>query len=349
MTPVLSLPGPGSGALTRRRFLGGLGTSAALGAIAACGGGHGTADGRSGASASATAAGPWSFTDDLGKKVTASHRPRRIATLTDTASAALWAAGLRPVAAFDSGQGITEAVGLDLKKTHGIIGIGSKAGELDTEALVSAAPDLLVDAVQADGTLQTVGSNARIKGLAPVVGIDMYKPVEHIVGTADRLTSSLGTHLADASAKRVYDRAADRLGKAAAANPELRVGFVFDISGSELGVMNARTWAVLQTVHGLGLNLVDVGSAKDDTYSHAVSWENATGIPADLLVWAVADPLPTNPVWKRVPAVEAGQLWKPDVASWYAYSYGNFSALLSGLADRVSAARAGVGAKGSLA
>jgi iron complex transport system substrate-binding protein len=348
MPPVLPLPGPGSGALSRRRFLGGLGASATLGALAACGGGHGTAGDRSGASAPASA-GPWSFTDDLGKKVTLGHRPRRIATLTDTASAALWAAGLRPVAAFDSGQGITEAVGLDLRKTRGIISVGSKAGELDTEALVSAAPDLLVDAVQADGTLQTVGSNAKIKDLAPVVGINMYKPVEHIVGTADRLTSSLGTDLADASAKRVYDRAAGRLREAAAANPKLRVGFVFDIGGGQLGVMNAHTWAVLQTVHGLGLDLVEVGSGKDDTYSHAVSWENATDIPADLLVWAVADPLPTNPVWKRVPAVKAGQLWKPDIASWYAYSYGNFSALLSGLADRVSGAKAGIGAKGSLA
>ncbi|MBY8886806.1 ABC transporter substrate-binding protein [Streptomyces sp. PTM05] len=328
--------------LTRRGFLGGLATSAALVGLAGCG----TSTGHGGAPASG---GPWSFTDDRGTRVDLPARPKRVAFLTDSVTAALWAAGVRPVAAFDSGQGIVPAVGLNLAADKSVIQIGNKDNELDTEALVSARPDLLIDAIQADGTLQTLSGNPKIKDLAPVVGIDMYQPVEHIVGQADRLTTALGATPADAAAHRAYQAAQAKLRAAVAANPGLRVGFVFDLGPNGIGVMNPATWAVLKTVKALGMKLVPVAGGKDNTYSQAVSWENVTGIPADLMVWAVSDPLPTEPVWKRVPAVAAGQLWKPDIRSWYAYSWANFATLLEGLAEHVASAKPGVGPKGSVA
>ncbi len=71
--------------------------------------------------------------------------------------------------------------------------------------------------------------------------------------------------------------------------------------------------------------------------------EKASDLPADLLVWAVSDPLPTGRLWAQVPAVRAGQVWQPELASWYAYSWQNFAALLEGLADHVAGAQAGVG------
>ena len=176
----------------------------------------------------------------------------------------------------------------------------------------------------------------------------LFRSIEHIVSTAENLTKSVGGKLADTGAKATYQAGAEKLRSAAKANPGVRVGFVFDISETELGVMNQKTWPVLQTVAALGVELVSVTQNSDNTYSEGVSWEKAPQIPADLLVWSVNDPLPTNPVWARVPAVAAGQMWKPDLASWYAYSYANFGTLLDGLAEHLAAAKTGVGPTGSL-
>lgn len=332
---------------TRRRLLttsaGSVAGVGLAGLLAACG----SSSEASGSGAASGASGAWSFTDDRGVTVKLAARPKRVAFLTDTVTAALWAAGLHPVAAFVGNPSIAGSVGLTLSK-QGIVQIGGTDFELNLEALVGAEPDLLVDALQPDGTLQTASQNAQVKQVAPIVGINMYKPIEHIVASAENLTRAVGDELADASAKASYQAAAEKLRAAAKGNPGVRVGFVFDISETELGVMNQKTWPVLQTVAALGVRLVSVPQNSDNTYSEGVSWEKVPRIPADLLVWSVNDPLPTNPVWARVPAVAAGQLWKPDLASWYAYSYANFGTLLDGLATHMASARTGVGPTGSL-
>ncbi|MFJ6737913.1 ABC transporter substrate-binding protein [Streptomyces sp. NPDC091279] len=326
--------GPSRWQPSRRGLLAGGGALAATAGLAACG------SGGSAAAGGASGSGAWSFTDDRGKTVRLAKRPRRIAVLTDTVGAALWAAGLRPVAATDSGQGIVTAVGLTW---DGVAKIYSADQGVELEALAQARPDLLIDALQPDGTLQVSSRLAAIGKIAPVVGLSMYRPIEEIARTADRLTRSIGTDLTDTAAKAGYERASGALKKAVAANPDLRVGFVFDIDKNTVGVMNAKTWGVLRTVDALGMRLVQVPGGSAHTYSQAVSWENVPSIPADLLVWAVASPLPTNPLWKRTPAVRAGQVWQPKLASWYAYSWANFSVLLDGLATHVHAARPGVG------
>ncbi|MFJ9376537.1 ABC transporter substrate-binding protein [Streptomyces sp. NPDC101455] len=318
---------------SRRGLLaGGLGM-AALAGLTACGSDDSASNG-------ATGSAGWSFTDDRGKTVRLAERPKRIAFLTDTVGAALWAAGLRPVAASDSGQGIVPAVKPDWS---GVTKIHSADKGVRLEALAQARPDLLVDAVQPDGTLQVASQLPEIGKIAPVVGLSMYRPIETIAATADRLTHSLGTDPADKAAKTGYMRAHIKLKTAIDANPDLRVGFVFGIDKNTVGVMNPKTWAVLKTVNALGMALVPVPGGADNAYSQAVSWENVPSIPADLLVWAVSDPLPDNPLWKRAPAVRAGQLWKPDLASWYAYSWSNFTVLLDELATHVHSARTGVG------
>lgn len=319
------------GALTRRRFLGaGLSGAALLGLGA-------TGTGEAGA---ATSPG-WTFTDDRGRRVHLATRPTRIACLTDTTTAALWATGLRPVAATDSHQGIDEAVGITFSGVRDL-GTGLE-GDIDVEALAAARPDLLVDTLQPDGSLQTVSGVHQVADIAPVVALDMYHPVQRIAATAERLTASTGAPVTDRAAKARFGTAMHTLYRAIEANPHLRVAFVFDIGTSEIGVMNPVTWPILQTVQGLGLQLVPVDGGADNLYSRAVSWELAPKVPADLVIWAVSDPLPTNPAWKAMPAVRAGQWWKPDIASWYAYSYGNYASLLSSLAARVRHARPGVG------
>ncbi|MBS2536887.1 ABC transporter substrate-binding protein [Catenulispora sp. NF23] len=321
---------------SRRRLLGASIAGAGLsGLLAACGSDKTPA-------AQAAGSGSWSFTDDRGTTVRLPTQPRRVALLTDTVTSALWPAGLRPVAAFASDPATTESVQLNLAK-EGIVQIGGKDAQLDLEALAGAKPDLLIDVVQADGTLQTVGKTAAAAQIAPVVGISMYQPIEHIVTTAENITAAVGARLADTEAKTGYQSAAEKVRSAVKSNPGVRVGFVFDIGATELAVMNSGTWPILKTVAGLGVELVAIAQSEKNTYSQPISWERAPQIPADLLVWAVTDPLPTNPLWAKIPAVAAGQFWRPDLASWYTYSYANFTGLLTGLADHLAAAKPGIG------
>lgn len=162
--------------------------------------------------------------------------------------------------------------------------------------------------------LQVASELTQLGDLAPIVGLSTYRPVEQIAATADRLTGSLGTTPTDTDARAAYEAASSRLAAAITAKRELRVGFLFGIDTTTIGVMNPRTWAVLKTVSALGLNLVPVPDTADNTYSLAVSLEKVSDLPADLLVWAVADPVPTGKVWEQVSAVRAGQLWQPDLA-----------------------------------
>ena len=319
-------------ALTRRGLLAG-GLGAALIGLGAC------SNDQPAASTSTPSSG-WSFTDDRGTTVTLDQRPERIAFLTDTVGAALWAAGLRPVAATDSDQGIVSAVGMSMQ---GVVQIYDADKGVKLETLASAQPDLLIDAVQADGQLQVASTLKQVENIAPVLGLSMYQPVEKIADTADRLTQAVGTSLTDTQARADFEAASMALKTAINGNPELRVAFVFDIDAHTLGVMNPKTWSVLKTVEGLGMHLVPVPAGKDNTYSQAINWESISTIPADLFVWAVSDPLPHDKVWATVPAVAAGQVWRPELASWYAYSWQNFTVLLQGLAEKVSAAKAGVG------
>lgn len=344
---------------TRRRFLGGLGTTVVAAGLtaglAACGSdgdkpaagaSSGSASSGAAPTASASAAG-WSYTDDRGKTVHLDRKPTRIALLTDTVTSALWAAGTRPVAAYSSDKDTETSVGLDIPKQH-IIQLGTTDFQFKLEELVAAKPDLLVDAVQADGTLQTISTTPKAGDLAPVVGLNVYQPVDAIIGSADKLTSAIGFPLADAAAKADYLSAVARLREAVRSRPGVRVAFVFDMGTDKIGVMNPATWSVLKTLKSLGVTLVQIPNTKANQYSMGVSWENVPQIPADLLVWGVPDPLPTNPLWAKTPAVHAGQLWNPTKSYWYSYSWAVYADLFGDLADRISAAKAGVGPKGTL-
>jgi iron complex transport system substrate-binding protein len=331
-TPTSSSPSE----LTRRRLLGaGVAAGLTLG-LAACGGSNSTNNATTADDPDA----PWAFTDDRHKRIRVGHRPARVVTLTDTVTAAVWAAGLRPIGAADSDAGINEAAHVDFTRTRKLV---TKDGEINLEQLAALRPDLLIDAVQADGQLQAVSSTPNAARLAPVVGIDVYRPVEQILATSDRLTTALGAPLADAAAKRRYAAAAAKLRAATQANPRLRVGFVFGMGADNIGLMNPTTWAVLKTVAALGVNLLRVPAGKMNMYSQEISYERVTELPADLLIWAVPDPLPHAATWKAVPAVKADQVWQPQLPSWYAYTYDNFALLLDGLADHVRTARTGVG------
>ena len=82
------------------------------------------------------------------------------------------------------------------------------------------------------------------------------------------------------------------------------------------GEMNPRTRAVLKTIRTLGASLVPVPAGKQNTYSQAITGE------------------------QQMPAGDAGQPRRPDIASWQAHKGANVAVLLEGMAGHVATAQA---------
>ena len=84
----------------------------------------------------------WSFTDDLGATVTLGSRPDKVAGLSDVVYS-LMNYGLRPVASFGYSDLATDPRFADLD-TRGVVELGTTYGEIDIEALATAAPVVIV-------------------------------------------------------------------------------------------------------------------------------------------------------------------------------------------------------------
>lgn len=159
-------------ALPRRDFL-----AAGLGlmfGLTACGGGSGTTPAAPGASAASPGAGPWTFTDDRGKKIDLPARPSRIVAQVG-AAAALWDFGIRPIGVFGPHKlkdgGKDPQVGeVDITKVESL---GNVWDEFNVEKYISLQPELLISGMYDDKALWYVPekSSATIEQVAPTLGV----------------------------------------------------------------------------------------------------------------------------------------------------------------------------------
>lgn len=323
--------------LSRRGFLaGGLG-AATLAGLAACG------SSSTAGSQNSSDAGPWTFTDDLGRKVTLPNRPTRIAALGDSSAATLWAAGLHVVAAplLDGNRPFLAGAGVP---ASGVVAIQGADG-IVTEKLAAVRPDLIIDDVN-DGKLQVSSQNPQIAKIAPVLGLNSTGPtVDAIIDSAHRVVRGLGITTADSDAHTGYSAAEARLRTALKATPGLRAMFCFANGADGLCIMGTAKWPFMQTLAGLGLHLVQTGSAATGAsagYFTTVSWEDVPSLPVDLVIYTGTDLPSANSAWKAMPAIRAGQLLDSGVG-WYAYYYSNYITMFDKLAVAISKSRAGVG------
>jgi iron complex transport system substrate-binding protein len=310
---------------TRRRFvLRGLGALASAPLLlAACGD-----DDTSSSSATAGAGddGPWSFTDDRGKRISRDKRPQRIIAY-DTAASALWYQGIVPTAVFGAAplKDNTSLAGLDVAKTQSV---GEVYGEINLEKLAALKPDLIVTAYDPEQTVlfgfKDDKQQQKVESFAPVVAIDAIPLPTKVIDRFGALAASLGADPKAAGRdgeRERFDDAVAKLRETAAANQDVAV---VAVAGFEDGLYFARParFPALKEYQDWGVNFVNTGikprnSAKKfdpADFWTVVSYERADAFPADLIMHDVQpgsltlDGLAKKPTWRSLPAVEDKQL-----------------------------------------
>ncbi|GAA2578080.1 siderophore-binding protein DesE [Streptomyces roseoviolaceus] len=305
-----------------RRGILAAGGALGLGAlVTACGSGD-SKDGDSNAAAGGKS-GPWSFKDDRGKTVQLKQTPANIVAFTGVA-AALHDYGVSVKGVFgptktQDGKPDVQAGDMDISK---VTILGNTWDQFSVEKYAALAPDVLISTMFDDaGTLWYVpeASKDKIAKLAPSVGISVYdrqltQPLQRMWELAESLGGDMKSAKAT-DAKERFEKASERLRKAAKAHPDIKVMAasasqeLFYVSGTNLSVD-------LEYFKALGVNFVEPpakAKAQGGGWFESLSWENVDKYAADVIMMddrssAIQPADITEATWKKLPAVKAGQV-----------------------------------------
>ncbi|MBX9399302.1 ABC transporter substrate-binding protein [Streptomyces sp. TRM72054] len=339
--------------LTRRGVLA-AGGALGLGAVLAACGDEDTSSGGSDAkaSASAKASGPWSFKDDRGETVTLDQVPTNIVAFVGVA-AALYDYGIEVKGVFgptktQDGKADVQAGDMDVSK---LTVFGNVWDQFNVEQYAAFRPDVLISTTfDSAGTLWYVpeASKDKIAKLAPSVAISVYdrqmtEPLQRMWALAESLGADMKADKV-VKAKQEFEAAAERLRKAAKARPEIKVMAgsasqeIFYVSGTNLSID-------LEYFKALGVNFVEPpeqAKAQGGGWFESLSWENVDKYPADIIMMddrsSTIQPADiTEGTWKKLPAVEAGQVIprSPEPI----LSYDKCTPLLTNLAEAIEKAK----------
>ncbi|GHD16831.1 ABC transporter substrate-binding protein [Streptomyces violarus] len=305
-----------------RRGILAAGGALGLGAlVTACGSGD-SKDGDSDAAAGGKS-GPWSFKDDRGKAVQLKKAPANIVAFTGVA-AALHDYGVSVKGVFgptktQDGKPDVQAGDMDISK---VTILGNTWDQFSIEKYAALAPDVLISTMFDDaGTLWYVpeASKDKIAKLAPSVGISVYdrqltQPLQRMWELAESLGGDVKSAKAT-DAKKRFEKASERLRKAAKAHPDIKVLVgsasqeLFYVSGTNLSID-------LEYFKALGVNFVEPpekAKAQGGGWFESLSWENVDKYAADVIMMddrssAIQPANITEATWKKLPAVKAGQV-----------------------------------------
>ncbi|MFF5447662.1 ABC transporter substrate-binding protein [Streptomyces sp. NPDC012888] len=334
----------------RRRFLALAGLVAAAPLLAACGGSEEPGTSAKAPSGKPAPSGPWSFTDDRGKKIELAKRPERIVAQSHPA-AALWDFGIRPVGIFgpqktEDGKPSPQIGNVDLAKTTSV---GTAFGEFQMEKLISLKPELIVTIAYGPMVWYIPEDiMKKVEEVAPIAVIQlMGVAVPDAVKRFGELAAALGADPESAEIKKAkaeFEAAAEGVKKAAEAKKGLSVAVV---SGTKENffVADPAFHGDVKYFQQLGLDIVK--PEKAEAGFESLSWEQAGRYKADLVLedarpegGLTHQQLDGYPTWKAAPAVQAGQ-----VADWQTetpFTYQRFTKVLNDLAAAVTKARVDV-------
>ncbi|RLL66511.1 ABC transporter substrate-binding protein [Streptomyces sp. Z26] len=306
-----SLPGT---PLSRRGLLA-TGGALGLGALlTACG----DDDGGSGGDGSG-ASGPWTFTDDRGKKLKADKRPERIVAYVSTA-AALHDYGVECAGIFGPSEPVDGKPNpqLGALSPDGLTSLGTAFGDFNIEKYAELRPDLLVSNMFPPPDLWFVPaeSSKKIARLAPTAGISFaHASLLEPLKKYEELAASLGADLQAAkvtAAKERFRRAERTLRDAAKAKRGLKV-LAMTGDAEQMYVAVPDSYVDLHYFKDLGVEFVEGKKSDKWGFWEFLSWENADKYHADLLLLDNRTAAPSekdlaeHPVWAGLPAVKAGQ------------------------------------------
>ncbi|GHH32652.1 ABC transporter substrate-binding protein [Streptomyces candidus] len=330
---------------TRRGLLAVGGALGAGAALAACGG-EKTSGGK--AEKAAEKSGPWSFTDDRGRKVETKAVPKNIVAFTGTA-AALYDYGIEVKGVFGptktkDGKADVQAGDMDVAKLEII---GNVYGEFNVEKYAKLVPELLIAPMWEKDVLWYVPEQSakKIDSLAPSVALwasntNMEKALARHAG----LAASLGADLKaqpTVDAKARFEKAAARLRAAAKARPEIKV-MIGSASAELFYVSLAKMSADTLYFQELGVKFVEP-KVDAQGFFEGLSWEQVGKYEADVIMMdnrsAVLQPkdLTAKPTWAQLPAVKAGQVI-PRVTEPI-FSYAKCAPVLDDLAKAIETAK----------
>ncbi|GIH94457.1 ABC transporter substrate-binding protein [Planobispora siamensis] len=337
----MSLP-----ALSRRGFLA-AGLGATLLTLTACGQGEQTAAPAGTASSSAPAAGPWSFTDDRGKKLELPKRPERIVAQIG-AAAVLWDFGVRPIAVFgphklQDGSKDPQIGAVDLSQVQTL---GNVWDEFNVEKYISLQPELLVSGMYNGNTLWYVPekSTATIEQVAPTLGVKLYgRTIPELIAKYGEVAASLGADLnapAVTEAKAKFEAASKAL-----VTPEAKQLKILVMAGGpeSLWVAHFKDHIDVGYMKELGLDVVVPEKVDEAGYWETLSWENADKYEADVILADAraqsmkVEEMKKKPTFAKLPAVKAGQVypWRAEQR----YSYQGYVEMLEELSANLAKAK----------
>ncbi|MFC3999409.1 ABC transporter substrate-binding protein [Nocardiopsis sediminis] len=288
----------------------------------------------------------WTYTDGTGEEISLPERPVRVVAYSGVASA-LWDYGFEVVGVFGpvetAGGGRDPQIGdVDLDRVDVI---SQTYGEMSIEALAAAEPDLIITKAYDDlDWYLPEGATDQIEAVAPLLRVQI-NGVSAEQQLADHLDLAVALG-ADPESDRVaearddFEAALAELDTATEARPGLRVVAV-SAAPDNFFVANAAAGGELGLYADHGVSLPETGAPDTDQFEQ-LSWEEADTYPADLLLQdarpgrTTLEELADEPLWRDLPAVEAGQVG--DWATETPFSYADYAGIVRALASDIEAA-----------
>ncbi|WP_328529866.1 ABC transporter substrate-binding protein [Nocardioides sp. NBC_00368] len=278
--------------------------------------------------------------DARGKTIEVEGTPKTVVAQA-SAAAALWDNGYRVAGVYgDLPEPPNYLTGdLDVSETKVL---GKAFGEFNVEEYAAMNPDLLIDMTFDGKTLWYAGEvEKQVDKLAPTLAMQLTGlSVTEQIEAFHELAEDLGADPEIDEAKAEFEDAVARIEAAVKKNPDLTVLAVSSY-GEEIYFANAPEHPDLAYLAELGVKFPEVTPDEQGIFE-PVSLENISKYHADVLLVDARDTggldeLKTKDIFKRLPAVAAGQqdLWYPAAP----YSYQAYAEVLSGYADQLEAAQ----------
>ncbi|MFG2717912.1 ABC transporter substrate-binding protein [Streptomyces sp. NPDC048416] len=262
---------------------------------------------------------PWRFSDDRGQVSTAARPPSRVVAYIQ-AGATLEDLGVRPVAVFGS---FHDGPRPDPAKRGALpldeVGYLGAGGDLDVEALLAVAPDVVVAVSYGGGQVYGLDPDTakHLEERVPVVVLDVGQAgtLARTRGRFAELARSLGAPAEDTTALAAAE---ERLCAAARQTPRPRVLALSPAGPEQVHLARPQAWTELRDLTRCGVELIEPGQGPGTGWL-TTHWATAAELRPDIVlvdIRANAAPLDTlrsDASWRALEAGARVIAWNPEL------------------------------------